>query len=472
MKTIKSLLIIFGLIFASCESLVEGINDNPNKITPQDVEAELFLTGAMLANSVAQGGHLNRIAGMWSGHLTGFTSLYSNIYGYDISTAESVGTWSRYYVGVIPNVRHIREIVPQDMLLTGICKVLEAHAIGTAASLFGDVPYSEIDNPEIADPKFDRQSEVFTAAIALLDQAITDLNSATSRSLPADIYYEGDAGKWAEAAATLQARYYLQMKMYPQALSAAANGISSNDNNMKFIPRGDPEIASGDKNLFWQILAGSRQGDIGTGNSYLMQLLDPSNTTVDRNNAKTDETARFMYYTIDETSASANQGIIEQFEPQNLVSYAENLLIMAECEARANGVSAAALGYLNEWRQFMNTGGHVNANFQGESYLYADYDAADFAAGGIENPDNIAADRAFLREVIEERYVSGMQMYMAFNDVRRLAKDDPDLIVPFPLNTGTAPGQPQRLPYSDDELNTNNNAPEEPGIFSTTEVNQ
>jgi len=471
MKTIKSLLIILGIVLTSCEGIVDGINDNPNKITPGDVDAELFLTGAMLANTVAQGGHLNRIAGMWSGHLTGFTSLYSNIYGYDISTAESVGSWSRYYIGVIPNVRYIRTIVPQDHLLVGISKILEAHAIGTAASLFGDIPYTEINDPTIPDAKFDSQSSVFTAAIALLGEAITDLNSASSRSLPADIYYDGDASKWAEAAATLQARYYLQLKMYPQALSAAANGISTNANNMQFIPRGDPAISEGDKNLFWQILAGSRQGDLGTGNSYLMQLLNPANTTIDRNNAKTDETARFGYYTIDETSASANQGIIEQFEPQNFVSYAENQLIMAECAARGGSLNDG-LPYLNEWRQFMNTGGHVNANFQSESHLYADYVAADFASGGIENADGISDDRAFLREVIEERYVTGLQNYMAFNDIRRLAKSDADLMVPFPLNTPTAPGQPQRMPYSDDELNTNTNAPTEPGIFATTEVNK
>jgi hypothetical protein len=473
MKTIKSLLIILGIILASCEGIVDGINDNPNKITVEDVEAELFLTGALLANSVAQGGHLNRISGMYSGHLIGFTSLYSNIYGYSISTAESTGTWSRYYIGIVPNVRHIIELVPQDKLLVGISKVLEAHAIGTAATIFGDVPYSEINDPSISDAKFDSQSAVFTSLIALLGDAIIDLNGATSRTLPADIYYDGDAAKWSEAAATLQARYFLQMKMYPQALTAATVGISTNANNMQFIPRGDAAISEGDKNLFWTILAGSRGGDIGTGNSYLIQLLETGGTA-DRNNAKTDEAARLGYYTIDADDAGANQGIIEQFEPQNLVSYAENQLIMAEAEARANGVSANALGHLNAWRQVMDAGGHVNGNFQGDSRLYTDYVAADFTpTTGMENADGIAADRAFLREVIEERYVTGLQNYMAFNDIRRLAASDSDLMVPFPLNTGTATEQPQRLPYSDDELNTNVNAPNPvPSIFTTTEVNQ
>ncbi len=180
----------------------------------------------------------------------------------------------------------------------------------------------------------------------------------------------------------------------------------------------------------------------------------------------------FGYYTIDENSASANLGIIEQLEPQNLVSYAENQLIMAECAARGGSLTDG-LPHLNTWRQFMNTGGQVNANFSDSTLLYLDYTAADFANGGLENSDGIGDDRAFLREVIEERYVSGFGMYMAFNDIRRLAKSDPDLMVPFPLNVPSATQQPQRVPYSDDELNTNSNSPSaDPGIFAITEVNQ
>ena len=68
-----------------------------------------------------------------------------------------------------------------------------------------------------------------------------------------------------------------------------------------------------DKNLFWTILEGSRAGDIGNVNTYLIQLLD-SASGISRTNAKTDESARFGYYTIDESSGTANAGIIEQNE--------------------------------------------------------------------------------------------------------------------------------------------------------------
>lgn len=473
MKTIKSILLIIGILLAttSCQKLVEGINDDPNKITPGDIDPGLFLTGAMLANTVAQGGHLDRVAGMWSGQLTGFTSLYANIYGYNISTAESIQTWSRIYVGTITNVRYIRENLPNDKLLNGICKVIEAHAIGTAASLFGDVPYSEILNPDIENPKFDSQKDVFNNLITLLDDAITDLSAAATRTLSTDIYFEGDASKWKEAAFTLKARYLLQMKEYSDAYQAAQNGISSATGTLKYSPRGDPAITSGDKNLFYEILAGSRTGDIGTGNSYMMQLLDTGNVA-SRNNAKTDETARFEYYKIDESSADANLGMAEEFEPQNFISYQENLLILAECGTRTVDF-ATGLGYLNQLRQYLNTGDFLNDNFSGEPYRYDDYVTADFDAGGMENTDNIDPTRALLREIIEERYVSGFMTFMPFNDARRLRKSDGDLEVPFPLNPSAATQYPERMPYSDDELNSNTSAPDvDPGIYLVTEVNK
>jgi len=456
---------------ASCTGLVDGINDNPNDLAIDDVDAALFLTGAQLANVVAQGGHLNRISNMYSGQLVGITSLYSNIYGYALSTAESVSTWSRIYIGVVTNTRHIINEAPDDKLLTGMARLLEAHAIGTAASLFGDVPYSEINNTEIADPKFDDQMSVFNAVQALLDNAIEDLSPSVSRPLSVDIHFGGNAEAWREVAYTLKARYYLQMKDYSSAYAAALNGISSDANSMKYIPRGDENNSEGDKNLFWEILEGARAGDIGTENSFMIQLLDLS-SGISRNNAKTDETARLGYYSIESESGAANVGIIEQFEPQNLVSFAENQLILAETGTRTQDM-ATGLDALNTLRAWLNTGEMVNANFQASPFLYEAYELADFESGAMENADGIATDRALLREIIEERYISGFGMYMPYNDARRLRKSDTDISVPYVLVDGPAPPYPERMPYSDDELNANGNAPaEDPGIFVTTMVNQ
>ncbi len=462
------MMVVVSMSLVSCENLVDDLNDNPNKLTPEDVGADLFLTGAQLANIIAQNGHLNRIAGMYSGQLVGYTSLYSNIYGYNLSTVESNGVWRSIYVGVIPQMHQIRKDAPEDMLLVGISKVIEAHAIGTAATLFGDVPYREVDDPDIPDPHFDPQKQVFQDAIALLDEAVTNLNDGVSRNLDKDIYFGGDKEKWIQAAYTLKARYYLQMKQYDKAYQEAQHGIASDDASMKFYP---PTEAStnGNQNLFYEVLAGSRGGDIGNEGSYLMGLICPDSSW-SRNNAKTNENARFWYYEIHEEGGPVNKGIIAAQEPMPMVTYAENQLILAECAARTVNF-ATALGHLNDLRAWLNTGAFLNDAFADSTYGYEAYDATDFANGGIENPDGIDPTRALLREIIEERYVSGFGTYIPFNDVRRLRKDDSDLIVPFPLNPGGTQ-QPQRLLYAFTELNANGNIDEDPGLYAVTPVNQ
>ena len=471
MKNIFSLILVGSmLMLTSCE-MPTDLNDNPNAITLQDVDANLFLNGAQLANIMIQNSHLNRITGMFSGQLVGYTSLYSNIYGYSLSTVESNDEWNGCYTGVLTNVRHIREIVPDDKLLVGIAKVLEAHAVGTLAILMGDVPYSEVAS-EVEDPVFDSQVSVLDALTSLLDDAISDLGSTSGRPEDYDIYYNGDKDKWLAAAYTLKARYALIQSDYTSALTAANMGISSSADDMNFIPRGEAEISEGDKNLFNAILSGSRTGDIGNNGSYLLELLNDSTANY-RGNDKTNETARHNYYKIDETSGEGNLGVIERFEPMPMVTYFENQMIKAEAAARTTGFSSG-LSHLNDYRAWLTSGGRLNATFNDSaSILYEAYVDADFASGGMENPDGISAETALLREIIQERYVSGFGTYMPFNDHRRLRGDgETDLIPPFPLNTTAATDHVERIPYAQDELSSNSTMDNDPGLYVKTEVNQ
>ena len=473
LKTMKKILIpltAIALLTTGCD-VDKSINDNPNDITLADVDPKLFLNGAQLANAIVQVSHINRICGMYSGQLIGYTSLYSNIYGYALSTVETNGEWNSAYIGVITNARHIQSAAPDDKLLVGISKVLEANAIGTLALLTGDVPYSEIGNSEISDPKFDAQIEVLASLSTLLDGAISDLSGATSRKESFDIYFNGDKDKWIAAAYTLKARYALANKDYAGALSAAGNGISSSAGDMLYIPRGDAAINAGDKNLFYTIIAGSRAGDLGNDGSFLLDILDSSNAKY-RGNAKTNETARHGYYTIDESSASGNTGVIEQFEPQPIATYSENQLIKAEASARSG--FASGLSALNSYRAWLSGGGRLNATFDdADNYMYDAYVEADFTSGGMENADGVSKDKALLREIIEERYVSGFGSYMPFNDHRRLrGAGETALIPPFPLNTVGATQHVERMQWSQGEISSNENAPTDPGLYAKTAVNK
>lgn len=463
-QTIYISILCLSLGVSSCESLVEGINDNPNQLTLEEIEAGLFMNGAELGNISIQLGAYSRMAGYYSGQLIGYEQIERFRYQYEVVNTDF--DWDGYQSVVNP-ARLIRSRTEGNNLYQGMTKVLEAHLIGTYTALFGDIPYSEAVS-DVVDPVFDKQADILAQLQLLLDSAIEDLRGAEDSDVVAEDYlYNGDSEKWLQAAWTLKARLYMISKSYEEAFAAAQNGISSSAGSMMFNPL-EFTGENSTKNKYYIVLQNGP--NLGTGDSYLMKLLNEE-SGISRNNSKTNEEARMNYYEIDQTSATVNRGIAHELEPQPLITFEENTLILAEAGARTQGLETG-LQYLNMHRSYLNTGEFLNSDFSQYTVAYLPYESADFHAGGIENIDGISAERALLREIIEERYVTGFTTFMPFDDARRLKKEDMDLVVPFPLNTPTATQNIERFLTPETEMTTNTNAPEDPGFFEPTEVNQ
>lgn len=467
MKNIKY--IILSLLIASsysCESLVEGINDNPNNIASDSFDAGvLLLKGIELANVSIQSGHLTRIGGMWSGQTVGVTLLYKSIYEYNLSAEETNPHWENCYQGVVQQARTLREHTknsPRAAQYAGITKVIEANALGTVASLYGDVPYSEISNVDIEDPKFDSQAEVFAQLQTLLDGAISDLSNAGNGAIPEDLFLNGNSTKWSKVAHTLKARMYMYTKEYAKAYQEALKGILAPGDALVFTP---PNIGNGSLNLNYKMV-NERGGYWAFDGGYLGTLMGTQ-----RKNSKTDETARLAYFRFDGNSANNNKGLFAPGRPMVMVGYEENLLILAESAARTS-TEDVALGHLNMLRSYLASGSAFQKLNDTDGLLYEPYVVADFEAGGIENSDNIAPQRALIREIVEERYVSGFTQLMPFDDIRRLGAKERDVAILPPFNSPTASKYPQRFIVAQTELNANSNAPSDPGIFQETAVNK
>ena len=89
---------------------------------------------------------------------------------------------------------------------------MEGHAFGTAASLWGAIPYTKLVTLRFL-TIFDSQVSVYNAAIQKLNSGISTLQSASSTSLSQDIIFGGNKDKWIEAAYTLIARFNLHKKI-------------------------------------------------------------------------------------------------------------------------------------------------------------------------------------------------------------------------------------------------------------------
>lgn len=465
MKIITKISVLIIALFAlvGCQDMVEGINEDPNKVTTVDGNA--LFTGIQLADVASQNGFLTWAGGVSCGYFVGSGRL-QYIQNYEYVNTDSDTPWSNIYVGVVKQARQLRSgiSVTNKDFFYGASKVLEAHAIATATNVFGDVPFSEAGNNDIPQPKYDAQTSIYTALQEMLDEAISNLQtSGTTGGITEDIFFEGDASKWIKVAYTLKARLYLDVRDYSNAIVATQKGISTVDETMAYNP---PNVAGGgDINLLNSLLSSSTfGGDVAVENSYLITLL----STGSRNNTKTDESDRVAYYYSGTSINNSDGGIAAADASMNQISLQENLLTWAEAAIRT-GDFTTALQKLNEHRTNLRNGVYFPVTTTAK---YEDYVEADFVSGGIENTSGLTKENALLKEVLEERYVTFFTEVLGFNDMRRVEKDTPVSVqVAIPYNKGTK--HPQRFLYPFTEENTNGaNTPDITDIFVKTEVNQ
>jgi starch-binding outer membrane protein, SusD/RagB family len=457
MKKYFNILIFLALLLPQgCKNFVEGINDDPNN--PSDAPLESVLNAALTGMIVGNEGHEARVACMWSGQFTGVDRQYSGLNQYSATSQDF--HWEKFYLAARNAEIAIEKGVKERNLLSqGIGKIVKAQCLGTVASLYGDIPYTEANRyPEVLNAKFDAQKDVYAKIQQLLDEAIAHLNNLpTTPSAVAniDFYYGGDAASWTKAAYSLKARFFLHTKEYASAQAAAAKGIGTPDDEW-MIPHPTGSVGQ-DMNVYFNFGKVEREGYMDASAAYLPELLDNSSSLY-RGNAKTDESARFAwFFTGKKGSYDLNYG--KSFAPDAsfpLFTAEETHLIEAESYARLNNFDNA-LVHLNAARQILKgkfTSGKYDA-----------YVKSDFEAGGMANISGKSALESILYEIIEEKYCSLTGQIEVFNDTRRT-----DNILGIKPNKGTQ--LPERLLIPQVELDANSNVPNPlPSLFLPTAVN-
>jgi starch-binding outer membrane protein, SusD/RagB family len=484
MKKILSISTVSLLLLASsCKKVVEDVNISPNR--PADAPSNLVLNGAQVSSIVLYEGDWARLSGMWTQSFTGVDRQYTTLNNYVTTAGDYDNTWSTAYRGIIApaNIIIAKEAATNNKILIGIAQVMKAQAFGTLTALYGDIPFTEADNPiQFPTPKFDKQSAVYAGLQTLLDGAIANLTSGVGVSPAAkDIFYGGSASKWAKAAHSLKARYYLQVKNYPAAATEAALGISDAANNM-LAPHGS--AYGTDFNLYYSFYVYDRDSYMTADDAIAPRLLDATAAEY-RGNAKTDEEARLNYLYVpggvqyasvydcniqcafdDWVGSEDDNGFFGGNTSFPLITYEETQLILAEATMR-NGNFTDALDALNDYRAYLNGGGYFGPGYvAGYAHQYDAYVDADFEAGGMES-HGLSKNDALLAEIIEERYVTLIGQLEQFNDVRRTKNA-------IGLTPVTGSALPQRFFYPQSEISTNTNTPAQTAadLFKPTEVNQ
>lgn len=445
LKLFAFITLLAGL--ASCTNLVEGINENPNN--PVDAPANKMIASLVIADQFLHEQDIARTAGMWSGYFTGEDRQYLSTQVYDVTAGDFEYGWQGVYADVVEPSRIIqaKALANNQKDIVGVAQICEAHAIGTAAALWGDVPYSQAANiADYPEPQYDNQTDVYASVQTLLSEAIT--NAAGTNNYAAST----TVGDWGEIAYTLKARYYLHVGNLDEAITAAQSGISTPENTWM----GTHGSAQQAWNTYWYFLAWEREGYMGASEAMLRNILDTASTQY-RGNAKTDETARHAFY-YSGTNPNFDDGMFAQTASFPLVTFEENQLILAEALAtNGAGVDADALAALNTVRA---------TNTAKYGTTYDAYVEADFDAGAIANPNNLSPKEALLAEIHMEKWIALYGQIEGFTDIRRTNN-----AIGVPINDGSQ--FPERFIYPQNEINTNKNTPSPlPSLFTPTPVNQ
>jgi hypothetical protein len=456
----KYIFLLSVFIITSCDKSIDELNENPN--SPTSANYDLILTGLEVGNAVLQTGEMVRKTGIFSGQYTGIDRSHLQYSTYSVSSTSFNSQWNEVYVDVISNSRTAEAVaIDQGVegVSIGIIKIIRAMAFGTATSLWGDIPFDEAGYPDVENPVFEPQSVVYEKIQNLLDEAIVDLSKGTGRPPSgSDIHFDGSPDQWKAVANSLKARYYMHSGDYNNANSYAKIGIISNTSSL-VVPHG---TSNDDANLTYQFFEiGVRGSDLKVSD-FMTSMLNTSSSNY-RGNSKTNESGRnsFMFtssggVTIPNTSS----GFYAIDSPASIITYTENLLILAESHIRL-GDTLAAIEALNTHR------GNLSSLFSSQ---YDAYTLSDFQNSGIENSDGLTTEKALLREILEERYVSLFNTTENFSDTRRTYKELDVRVKVIPNNGNELP---QRFLYAQTEIDRNSNVPSPiPGFFEPTTLNK
>jgi len=437
-----------------------GLTETPNSAITATPQQQLIAVQSNAATLFE--GQLARSAGIYTQQIIGSNNQQLQwATQYQQSESDIPGFMGRFYTGAgLLGLRNIQKYGQDsnDPTLLGIAKIWEGFFFGTAASIWGDLPYSEALDPTILTPKLDRQQDIYTAVQTRLSEGITALQGAptTGNCDPTDLIYCATSvtravqiQRWIAAAHTMKARFHLHLverngnAEYTAALAEAALGINEAPTGTaaQIAAQVSNGQAPGDFRTFhggtldqdaniWYEFLNSRQ-DIVAGDA-LIQILKGRSTTpatgVDPRlaayfnaNASNQYTGHSVNNAVVGVAPASTINTAVRRLPtfrQPLVTWAENQLIQAEAQFQLNG-SGAALPFVNSVRAAVGLG---------------------------------ALTSVTLQDVMTEKYIAMFQNVDVWSDYKRTC-------VPTLAKFGTATEIPGRLPYSSTERSANQNIP-------------
>ena len=477
----KYAFLLGGLSFTigACGDYLD-VNKDPNNVL--DAPIEQLFTSASVSVGFFAGSDVNRYAALlaqqWSGTLPNQTGEYER---YNITGTDVNNSWNLAYSTALSDLELViqKSSTEKSPNYSGPAKILKAYMYQLIVDAWGSAPYSEaIKFTDNTSPKFDDGAAIYPAIIALLDEAIVDVNNVTSIKSPASnsaIFtgtWSSQKPRWERLANTLKMRMYLHYSKLDKGKAvteigklAALNVMQTNLDNfqMAFF------TTSGQQNPIHQFEVS--RGNYLFGNATMVNLMNGKNDprrgryftafplysgiykgSPSANLQSNIKFSRLFTYLRGDTtttgpltaaadgSISSTQYTYTGAAPLRMLTFAEYNFIRAEAALLGvTGISADS---------FYRSGIRASMSMVGMSAAATD---AYLAANGTLT----GTDDQKIKQIIEEKFVANFGVCMEpWSDLRRTGY--PSITVP---SNAIFPTLPRTLFYPQSEIDRNPNAP-------------
>ncbi len=353
------------LSLSSCKKTMERINTNPNA-------SENASPGLLFSNAAVNLGGLRAGGDMYASLILAAQTISSggdagwgkaNVY--DISIYSTGNAWKTYYSSTGFNlkeaIRIAEETTPVQSGAAAQCKILLAEAMYETTVIWGDIPYTEAWQAKtIPYPKFDRQEDVLNSLLALLDEALGQLDDpdANSTAITAqDYFYSGNLDNWRALANSLKFRILMLMVDKDPSKATAIQQLVSNggmisdaeqDFMLPFNEKAgnqNPKYAllsqyAGGANIFFFANTTVLNPMKAQNDPRIPYYFDKPDTIPDYIGVLTEETAN------PDVTASISMLLYRPDAPEVIFSYQEQLFL--EAEAYARGLTPGGMSLADE----------------------------------------------------------------------------------------------------------------------------
>ena len=465
MKNILSKILVVALIvFTGCEDM-DDINVNPNN--PTDVSSSLIITDLIVSTSFrVASGDFNYYASVYTEHNVG---IYNQFYTAEVRTTgpQVAATYNNTWESLYTHLYNAQVIIDKcsdegseagNYHTLGIAQTLAAINLATLTDGVGDAPWTEALQPgQIFNPVLDKQEDIYTDIIGLLDAAVTNLGKDTEYPALAnqDPIFGGDADSWMMTANALLARYKMRLHAVKPdldgVLANAESGFTGADDECKL-----DYSTIGGKSPFQAFF--DDRDYYGASKSFhdkLIALSDPRAAVLWKVHPEAEDQDNIIFAKSgdpDQIGQVQNlfsvSAVTAANAPSFLVSYHEQEFIKAEAFARKTMNTEAEAALKNA----------IMASFDKIAYVFdAGADVDQIAEDYFNNQVKPRFDADPLAEMMIQKYIGlyEEEAFQVYCDIRRLKALGEDNLITL---SHPEPNKfPLRYTYGSSDVTTNKN---------------